>query len=202
MQCIFHMWETYSIQNSGQNSKNENLSKNLDNCYLTFVGSRWRVNVFTYWVYFVAWRWQLILNHSTRNIKLYTMSWNSKKTIKIHIFKDKKWEVNNPRIDIEKIKKRIKVYLKLFLRVRKLPSFHFCIHWSHSGIGTVQLLYNFAAMLFCYSSSYGRQRPILLSMLDKSPRSSHYLRLLDSIYLWISTYQYKKEKLVHAIIIQ
>lgn len=60
-------------------------------CFLTFVGSHWFINAITFRKYIVAWSWQLILNHSTRNIELYTMSLNSKKTIKIHIFRIKMW---------------------------------------------------------------------------------------------------------------
>lgn len=78
-------------------------------------------------------------------------------------------------------------YRKLFLRVRRLPALHSCIRWSHSGIGTFQLLYSFALMLVCYSLSYGQHRPILLWTMDRISRSPHYWRLLDSICLHLYT---------------
>lgn len=78
-------------------------------------------------------------------------------------------------------------YRKLFLRVRRLLALHSCIRWSHSGIGTFQLLYSFALMLVCYSLSYGQHRPILLWTMDRISRYPHYWRLLDSICLHLYT---------------
>lgn len=71
--------------------------------------------------------------------------------------------------------------------VHRLPTLHSCNRWSHSGIGTFQLLYSFALMLTCHSFSYGQHRPILLWTMDRNPRSPHYWRLLDSICLHLYT---------------
>lgn len=71
--------------------------------------------------------------------------------------------------------------------MHRLPTLHSCNRWSHSGIGTFQLLYSFALMLTCHSFSYGQHRPILLWTMDRNPRSPHYWRLLDSICLHLYT---------------
>lgn len=71
--------------------------------------------------------------------------------------------------------------------MHRLLTLHSCNRWSHSGIGTFQLLYSFALMLTCHSFSYGQHRPILLWTMDRNPRSPHYWRLLDSICLHLYT---------------